>query len=50
MPIVAFAEKPSSKKKVILVNPVLFRRRKQFFDNIRFDEMEEVFKIMCVKL
>lgn len=50
MPIVAFAEKPSSKKKVILVNPVLFRRRKMFFDNVRFDEMEEVFKMVCVKL
>lgn len=50
MPIVAMFKKPSDKKELIIVNPVLFRRRKGFFDNIRYEELEEAFKNVSVKL
>lgn len=50
MPVVALFRKPSEKKEMIIVNPVLFRRRKGFFDNVRYEELEEVFKSVSVKL
>lgn len=50
MPVVALFRNPNSKKETMLVNPVLFRRRKGFFENIRYSELEEVFKSVSVKL
>jgi hypothetical protein len=50
MPVVCLSRRPSEKKEVITVNPVLFRRRKGFFTNIAYHELEESFKRVSVKL
>lgn len=50
MPVTVIFRKPSEKKELIMLNPVLFRRKKGFFDNIRYSELEEVFKSVSVKI